>query len=276
MWSLDSHMRDAVGRRPLALAAVAAAVVASVLLAPARGAAQDFQWTGRLAAGRTLEVRGVIGDIRAVPADGDRIEVRAVKHARRSDPDAVRIDVVEHDDGVTICAVYPERRRDRPNVCAPGNDGRLNARDNDVNVDFTLRVPRDVRLVARTVNGEIEAEGLGGDVVAASVNGDVSVSTAGLAEARTVNGSIHASLGRADWSTPLEFETVNGGITLELPADVDADVRAGTVNGSISSDFPLRVQGRFNNRQLRGMIGSGGRALSLGTVNGSIRIRRSS
>ena len=63
----------------------------------------------------------------------------------------------------------------------------------------------------------------------------------GLAEAQTVNGSIEVRMGRANWTDALEFETVNGGITIELPGDLNADVNASTVNGSLSSDWPLTV-----------------------------------
>ncbi len=49
--------------------------------------AQDFNWHGRLAAGKRLEVKGVNGDVRAVLASGAEAVVNARKHARRSDPD---------------------------------------------------------------------------------------------------------------------------------------------------------------------------------------------
>ncbi len=45
--------------------------------------------------------------------------------------------------------------------------------------------------------------------------------------------SIVASLGRSNWSDGIEFRTVNGGITLDLPVGLSAEVRAETVNGSI-------------------------------------------
>jgi DUF4097 and DUF4098 domain-containing protein YvlB len=83
-------------------------------------------------------------------------------------------------------------------------------------------------------------------------------------------------MGRADWDDELEFETVNGAITVEMPASTNANVRAETLNGSISSDFPLTVNGRFGSRRLQGTIGSGGKDLRLKTVNGRIRLRRSS
>ena len=250
------------------------AVVSVLAFAPALLAADDFVWHGQLASGRTLEIRGVNGGIEASAGSGEA-EVRAVKSARRSDPDSVEIKVVENAEGVTICAVYPTPPDSgRPNECAPGGGGRMNTRDNDVQVKFTVRVPPGVRFVARTVNGGVEARGLTGDVDAKTVNGGIKLETSGRAEAKTVNGSIEASMGRADWAGTNEFKTVNGGIRLDLPADFSADVSAKTVNGGIDTDFPLTVKGRFSRRSLQGTIGAGGRALELETVNGGIHLSR--
>jgi hypothetical protein len=240
-----------------------------------RGARQQdqFQWRGALAAGKTLWIRGVNGNIQALPASGGEAEVSAVKHARRSDPDEVEIQVVPGEDGVTICALYPTPRRSRrPNECLPGGEGHNNTNNNDVEVDFTVHVPAGVHLVGKTVQGDVTAQSLGANVTAHTVNGDVDVSTRGYAEASTVNGSIRAAMGRADWTGGMEFSTVNGGITVTLPAGFGASVEAQTVNGGLESDFPLTVQGRFSRRTFRGTIGSGGRDLSLSTVNGSIRL----
>jgi DUF4097 and DUF4098 domain-containing protein YvlB len=152
----------------------------------------------------------------------------------------------------------------------------MNVRNNDVTVDFTVRVPAGVRFLGKTVNGEVEAAVLSSDVEANTVNGSIRISTAGYAEAQTVNGEIVASIGRATWSEALEFRTVNGGITLDLPAGLSTEVRAKTVNGDIQTDFPLMVTGRLGPRSVRGTIGSGGRRLALETVNGSIRLRKAS
>jgi DUF4097 and DUF4098 domain-containing protein YvlB len=61
-------------------------------------------------------------------------------------------------------------------------------------------------------------------------------------------------------------------VTVNLPAGVDASVRADTLNGSVRSEFPITVQGTVSPRRLRGTIGNGGRELRLSTVNGSIRL----
>ncbi len=182
---------------------------------------------------------------------------------------------MEHGDGVTICAVYPHRNGDRPNTCESGHHGRSNTKNNDVEVRFEVLVPAGVRFAGKTVNGDVEATGLRSDTRISTVNGDVRVETTGLAEATTVNGSVYASFGRADWSSELDFSTVNGSVTVEMPAQVSARVRASTVNGSLDSDFPLTITGRFGNRRMTGTIGSGdGGELNLSTVNGSIKLRR--
>ena len=258
--------------RTAALGAVLVAAAGSA--AAAWAATQDFAWDGRVAPGQAVEIKGINGDVDAGPASGDRVEVTAVKRGRRSDPASVQVKVMEHAGGVTICAVYPTPEGRRPNECLPGEGGHLGANDNDVSVRFTVRVPAGVRFVGRTVNGDIEAEGLTGDVQATTVNGGVRLSTAGQAEAETVNGSITASVGQASGADALTFKTVNGSIAVELPASANADLRAATVNGDIQSDFPLHGSTRISRRSLSGTIGSGGRRLALETVNGSIRIRQ--
>ena len=248
-------------------------------LSPGPAAAQaqrgaDFEWKGRIAPGKTIEIRGVSGDVRAVLATGPEVEVTAVKRGRRSDPDEVQIRVVEHGDGVTICAVYPTARRARrENYCGPG-ESHNNTDNNDVAVEFTVRVPSGVRLTGATVNGDVVMESLKSDVLATTVNGSIEVSTTGYAEAETVNGSIRAAMQSTRLPESLDFRTVNGSITLDLPEGFGANVEARTVNGDVSTDFPLTVQGRFGPRRVNGKIGGGGPRLSLETVNGSIRLRR--
>ncbi len=258
------------------LAGVGALVLALTLIGPGAARAQtpDYSWRGAIPQGRSIEIKGVNGGIRAEAATGAEVEVVATVRARKSNPAEVTIEVVEHEDGVTICAVYPGRRG-RPNECRPGEGGRMDVRDNDVTVEFTVRVPQGVHFTGRTVNGDVEALSLPGNAAIRTVNGGIRIATRGYATAATVNGSITAAIGRADWDGTIEFATVNGGITLDLPATLGAEFSAKTVNGDITTDFPVQVQGRFSPRQLQGAIGDGGTGrLEVRTVNGSIRLRK--
>lgn len=250
--------------------------------APAQAkAADEFRWTGRVATGQAIEIKGLNGDIDAQPAADDQIEVIANKKAHRSDPGEVRIQVVEHSNGVTICALYPNENASQPSVCVPGSgegrrnqSGAINVRNNDTRVDFKVRVPAGVEFVGRTVNGEITARSLASNIESRTVNGSINISTTGYAQAKTVNGQISATLGDTNWPGSLEFKTINGEISVNLPPSLSTDVKADTFNGGISSDFPLASSQTVSTKHLSGTIGSGGRELILKTLNGSINLRR--
>src|SRR6266436_9052482 len=175
-----SRIIDAFSRRSGSEVQVRSLLIAALLCVAtvASAQAQDFNWHGRLAAGKRLEVKGVNGDVRAVLASGAEAVVNARKHARRSDPDEVEIKVVESDEGITICAVYPTPPRARQeNTCEPGDRWHSNTENNDVTVDFDVQVPAGIEFNGQTVNGEMSAEGLKGDVRASTVNGSVRVSS---------------------------------------------------------------------------------------------------
>ena len=85
-----------------------------------------------------------------------------------------------------------------------------------------------------------------------------------------------AALGSAEWTEPLSFNTVNGGIHLTLPAKLDVDLRARTLNGVVDSDFPVTVTGKLSKHSIHGTIGKGGRRLDLETTNGNISLNAGS
>jgi hypothetical protein len=239
----------------------------------------EFHWSGRVAPGAAVEIKGINGDIRAELATGDEVQVVAVKRSRRSDVNSVTVKVVEHAGGVTICAIYPNENSGNPNTCEPGPGGqgnssaKINVRDNDVRVDFIVRVPSHIGFIGRTINGEIGATSLASNVVSRTVNGSIKISTSGYAEATTINGEISAKLGDANWPESLVFTTINGGINLDLPSNANTELKAETLNGSITSDFPLNMNNLTSRRRVSGRIGVGGRELILKTLNGSINLR---
>ena len=233
-----------------------------------RSADELFEWSGRVAAGQHVEIKGVSGTITAAPAVNGLVEVAADRRGSRNDPNEVRIEVVEHPAGVTICAIYPREG----NACLPGDEGRLSTRRNDVQVDFSVGVPPGVDLVARHVNGAIKAAELAGDIEAVTVNGSITVAAGGHVRAETVNGSIAAGIGRADWDGEASFETVNGSVTLTLPESADIDVSVRTANGSIRTDLPITDTDERRQR-FEGRLGDGGRTLRIRTANGSVRLQ---
>jgi hypothetical protein len=275
-------MQARIVRTALGIAALAA--IAGPAQAQRDYDQQRWDWTGRIDEGRTVYVRNLNGAVRIEAGTSSTVEVSALKRAgRRGNVDEVKI-TAEQRSGrgdVVICAVWNSRTRcDEDGYSTNSRDSWFNwnnDRDNgrDVSVEFTVRVPRGVRIVTSTVNGGLDIDGVDGPVRATTVNGSVVArSNGGPVEAKTVNGSLTIRTGRLGRES-LDYSTVNGQITLEIPENTDADVELRTVNGSINTDFPLTIEGRFNNRRVRGAIGRGGPLVRLSTTNGSIRLRRS-
>jgi hypothetical protein len=282
----------------LKLAATMAALGMAGLLgvlcaAPQRAGAQDrdyrdsreadrWNWSGSVESGRTVYVRNLNGPIRVEPTSGTTVEISAVKRVRRDGRAAdVKITAEQrsnHGD-VVVCARWTESTRcDEDGYSTQWRDGWWpwgdNRRGNDVSVEFTVRIPKGVRITSSSVNGGIEIEGVESEVNASTVNGSVTArSNGGPVRARTVNGSLTVRTTTLGTGT-LDYETVNGQITLEIPDNSSADVEIRTVNGSISTDFPLTIEGKFSNHRVRGTIGKGGQLLKLTTVNGSIHLRK--
>jgi hypothetical protein len=266
---------------------------------------EDFRWSGRVARGKTIEIAGLLGNVRAEHTSGGQVEV--VGRRMGDDADQVRIEVVQKADGdVLICTIYPvressrgrndrdgdrgrgrdrgdDRRDDGP--CHDGHSGDLALDADEARIDFTVRVPEGVHLAARTVDGDIEASGLRSPVDAASVSGNVRVSTTSTARANTVSGNVEATFGETD-GDEMSFASVSGNVVVRVANGVGAEVEAHTLSGDIQSDFDLRMRGGNDDddddggfhvsigQQATGTIGRGGPELSLNTVSGDIRLLR--
>lgn len=255
------------------------ATLAQIAGAQERSTDNSFKWTGGIEAGRSVFVRNLNGAVRVESGTGSEVEVRAEKHWRRGDPKSVTVTATKTAKGdVLVCAIWEKRntRCDEDGYSSHGGDSWFERdHDNDVSVEFTIRLPKGVKLDASTVNGGLSIEGATAQVKARTVNGSIeAASTSGPVSAKTVNGGIRVKAGSIG-DGPVEYETVNGGITLELPQGLNANIEMRTVNGSVTSeDFPITVQGRFDRRRISGKIGNGGPELSVSTVNGSITLRR--
>ena len=258
----------------MAVAVIATAVASRAGAQPPRPGS-DFTWDGRVAAGRTLQIRNINGTITVERTSGDRVEVVATKRWRRGDPSIVRIEAIRYgpaESNVLVCAIWGSATCDEAGY---HGRNRIDRENGDVRVDFTVRLPDGVLTRIESVNGDISILGATADVDAQTVNGAIEIRTASPdLRASSVNGSIDVRLDSAGDGGSVHCETVNGSITLYLPPNFRGELDLETVNGSVNTDFPMTVQGRFDPRHIRSRVGTGGPRLSLETVNGSIELRR--
>jgi DUF4097 and DUF4098 domain-containing protein YvlB len=243
-----------------------------------------FQWTGELARGQRLYLYNINGNVTVESTRGNKVEISADKSWRKSRPEDVEIEArrTRGDRDVVVCAIWKDRNLecDEDGYRSRNHDGWNNG-SNDVQVNFTVRLPAGAHITANTMNGDLEVTGASGDVRAMTINGRVDAeSSDGTVEAKTVNGNIHVRMARMP-SRGVSYETVTGSVTVELPAGLDADLNAQTVTGGITSDFPISVGGSgsrrdgFSSHRLNGTIGRGGPRLELKTVTGPIHLEKS-
>jgi len=123
-------------------------------------------------------------------------------------------------------------------------DARVNAR-------LEVKVPPGVVARLETVNGDVQARDLDGDVRLRTVNGAIEASGVRRSlDAQTVNGNVVATALAIPAGRSLELGTVNGAVRLTLPKDSRFDFSASTMHGSISSTFALPAKAEAGDREV--------------------------
>jgi len=260
-------------------AAVAALFLALPLAAQTTTSTDDtFKWSGKMPAGAWLHVANMNGSISVERATGDVAEVTGDKDWRRGDPKDVRFVLVKDGDNVTICALWGDESScdaHGASYRSHGHHGDWGDNHNDVNVKFTVKIPKGIKLDVNTVNGGLDVAGAQAEVIASTVNGRVEVATStGPVNAKSVNGSVNVRMDELQGDEDLDFSTVNGSVSVEVPSNFAGDLVMETVNGSLTTDFPLMISGKMNPKHIRATIGKGGRRVRMTTVNGSIELRK--
>jgi DUF4097 and DUF4098 domain-containing protein YvlB len=252
----------------------------ALLAQPIQGQNDTFEWSGRMTSGQTLEVKGIVGNIRATLASGDRAEVVATKRGEEEDFHQVAVEMAEDGDRIIICAVYGEWNHGE-GQCHPDHEDRDDDEehrnvDMDVEVDYEVRLPAGVEFEGIVVSGDIEAEGLRSDISVKTVDGNIAVETTERAWANTVSGDMEIQMGQVGRGD-LDFNTVSGDITLWLPADISADVEFHSLSGDFDTDFDIDITSQKDllvGSRVEGTIGGGGREINLNTVSGNVELRR--
>jgi hypothetical protein len=257
-----------VARAVVVLAAAAGVSACDVMVNTVHGgraqAQQTWSRTYTLAgADAVVDIANVNGTFDVEAVDGSSLEIKAVLSARGATEDdakkvLARVEMVEQADAsrVHVQAKYPREL---------GRHG--------IEVSYTIRVPRSVKVSIKNVNGQLNLNGAFAGLKAETTNGDVhGEGLANTVVATTTNGEIKVRMASVG-GDGVTLETTNGAIDLRLARDAKATLSARCVNGSIKvTDIPFEKSGEGSSRKLDGAINGGGAALRLETVNGSIRV----
>ncbi len=206
---------------------------------------------------------GQNGGIAIEAWDGSDIRVRAVVQASASSEARAREiagQVQVQAGGGRIYATGPEMERRE-----------------SWSVSYRINVPAKNDLDLHANNGGITIAGVSGNMRFDTTNGGVKLQDiGGRVNGQTRNGGLTVSLSGDRWDGEgLDVETSNGGVTLNLPENYNAELETRTVNGGLRIDFPITVQGELTSRKgISTTLGSGGPLVRVRTTNGGVKIVR--
>lgn len=228
---------------------------------------RPFTWSQRLASGSTLAIRNGDGFIRVSESGSDRVEIRAAKVQQTRVARDVAFDVDESNGRTTVCTLYDEQRSCR--------DRNRSSRRPSVRVEYTVLVPRDIRLELSTGSGEITVERAGSGVTATTGNGRVFIATArGPVSVSTGNGDVDVRVQTLSSAADVGVTTGSGSIRVDMPSDFGGSIDAQSGNGALRTEFDITIVGRLEPRHIRGTIGRGNSTIRLLTGNGRIELRK--
>lgn len=172
------------------------------------------------------------------------------------------------------------------------NNVTINTGNPNKAVDLELKIPQDVKLKLGTVNdGEINVENLVGELEISNTNEKITLTNiSGSVVANTVNGDIVVTFNKVDPNAPMAFSTLNGDVSVTLPATTKANLKMKSDNGEIYSDFDVVIDktpektektnapGLYKIKKedwVYGKINGGGPEMMMKNMDGDIYLKKS-
>lgn len=230
-------------------------------------------WTGEIPAGKTIEVKSLVGPIRVEPATGSAttVEIRRIVPPGVADYPVVH--VVSHEKGVTICPVYSPSDPEKPNECVPGRGkGRMKSPlwEKGVTFEYVVHVPAGVNFAGETATGAITGKLLESDVDVKTFKSEIRLLTGRSTKAEGMRG-VTVELAPTTVERRVELKVYNSTGTVLIPRRTKYWYGVDVLNGQIrAADGPkIEVAG-----QSRKASKSGGPStmpsttITIDTING--------
>jgi hypothetical protein len=230
----------------------------------ASGSVRDeIHQTYQLSPGARVELSGLNGSVKIETSDTTTAEVFIERTASSPDGLQKRKVVVEADasglriigqkgDGGFFARIFGSKPMER----------------------VTLKLPRQIALYTKGVNGSVVVGEIDGPVDIRGVNGRVQIAGAsGTADFKGINGNIVVGLKQLDIQG-LSLKGINGNIELQLGSAINADLDAHGMNGRVVSELTSVVVQENKHGNYSARIGTGGSAINAKGINGNIRLTR--
>lgn len=224
---------------------------------------QEIRETYQLSPGARVELSGLNGAVKIETSDTNKAEVYIERTASSQEAMDRRKVTIEAD---------ANSLRIRGEKADGGFFSRMFGSSSGERT--TLKLPRQISLYAKGVNGSFVTTDIDGAVEVAGINGRVQVGSAvGRATFKGINGNMVVGLKKLD-QEGVTLSGINGNIELQLASDVNADFEAHGMNGRVVSDLANVNIEKEKGPNYAARIGTGGAGISAKGINGNIRFTR--
>ncbi|PYR03617.1 MAG: hypothetical protein DMG00_25820 [Acidobacteria bacterium] len=246
---------------------VAAAFVA--FAAPAFGASlfdetEKISRTVAFEPGGTLRVKTFSGRVTITASDKNEVAVEAVRHASRDRLDRIKLDI--HREG-SILVIDTNHRE------YSWWDGM---RNNVVETDLDIAVPRRTNLDLNTFSAAITVDGVEGSPRVHGFSSRIQLNDiTESVRAHTFSGPVDIRSKNWQDQQSITVDTFSGNIQLHVPENARGHVTFNSFSGRLNSEMPLTLHSS-SRRNLSAELGGGadGSSLRFKTFSGSVRIDR--
>ena len=224
----------------------------------------EIRQSYELAPGARVDVGGINGSVKIETADTKTAQIYIERTASCKD-------------ALDRRKVYIESSADRLSIRAETVEHNFFAKlfGSRASEKVTLKLPRQIALAAKGVNGSVVVGEIEGPVELSAINGKVNVAkAAGSATFKGINGNVFAGLKSIE-QEGVTLSGINGNIELQLAADVNADFDARGMNGRVIADLPNVSIDKGRHGSYWARIGNGGTGISARGINGNIRLTTS-
>lgn len=221
---------------------------------------EEIRETFELAPGARVELSGLNGPVKIETSETTKAEVHIQRTA--SSPEAMANRKVTVEANANSLRIRGEK------------DGGFFSRffGHSAGERVTLKLPRQISLVGKGVNGAFTSGDIDGAVEVSGINGKVQVaSTNGRTTFKGINGSVVVGLKKIDVEG-VTLSGINGNIELQLASGLNADFDAKGMNGRVTSELPNVSIDKSKRGTYWARIGSGGIGITAKGINGNIRL----
>jgi len=259
----------------------------------------EINETYQLAPGARVEVSSIRGPVEITNSDTATAQVQIIRTARtRADLQYHKIEVEHSGNSLEVRGVEEPEGRRRDNV--------------QVNHHVILKLPRSISLSINSVSGwikvgDVDGEtrvnsisgsanigNVGGKLQVSSISGSLEVgnvgenarvsSISGSLDMGQVNGSLDVSSVSGGLNATLvslssqgiHIKSVSGSVEIGFKSELNADFSAESVSGEVDLDVPNVIrQNEEKSSNVHARIGGGGTPITISSVSGNIRLKRS-